>query len=191
MRLFTMLCAALVLSGLAVAQTPIHLYSGYGYGYGPYVPLVTTPEISFETVSTNSPVGATNATGGLVAGARNSTLSIVNGNISAVYTQPVWYSGGTSPVISSPSVQLPSQNAMPMHMEMMGSMMHMDHGHERTEGPRVWTYFGEASISSAAEASASAKVGKHATRTYTNQDIDQENQKTGMVKYDGKTEQIK
>jgi hypothetical protein len=31
---------------------------------------------------------------------------------------------------------------------------------------------------------------KKASRTYTNQDIDQVNQKNGMVKYDGKTEHI-
>lgn len=184
MRLFTVICGALFMSSLAVGQTsPIHGYAGYGYG--PYVPLITTPEISLQTVSTTSPVGATNATGGLLSGARNSTLEMVNGNVSAEYTQPVWYSGGTTPEISRPSVQLPNQGPPMMHMEHMM----MEHGHEAAA--KAWTYFGEEEVSSAAEASASAKTGKHAARTYSNQDVQQENQKNGMVKHDGKTEQIK
>jgi hypothetical protein len=71
-------------------------------------------------------------------------------------------------------------------------MQHMEaegHGHG---GARMWTYYASSEqTASAVEASAAAKSGKHATRTITNQDIDQENQKTGNVKYDGKTEQIK
>ncbi len=149
MRLFTVLCATLFLSSLALGQMPmVSGCAGY-YGCGPYVPLVTTPSISLQTVSP-SPVGATNATTGLIAGAANSTLSLVNGNTSSVYTEAVWYSGGGAPVYSSPSVSLEARPA-----------------------------------------SAAAKSGRKATRTITNQDIDQENQKTGMVKYDGKTEEIK
>ena len=185
MRLFTVGCAVLFVSSLAVAQTsPIHGYAGYGYG--PYVPMLTTPQISLQSVPTTSPVGASNATGGLQAGARNSTLEMITGNVSAEYTQPVWYSGGTTPMISRPSVQLPTKS-----LEMHG-MMRMEHmEHEREAAPRAWTYFGAEEVTPAAEASASAKTGKHATRTITNQDIDQENQKTGTVKYDGKTETIK
>jgi hypothetical protein len=63
--------------------------------------------------------------------------------------------------------------------------------HGRAEA-KVWTYYGsQEETSSAVEAAASAKTGKHATRTITNQDVEQQNQKNGMVKYDGKTEQIK
>src|SRR5439155_18350500 len=106
MRLFTVGCAVLFVSSLAVGQTsPIPGYTGYGYG--PYVPMLTTPEISLQSVPTASPVGASNATGGLQAGARNCTLEMITGNVSAEYTQPVWYSGGTTPMISHPSVQLP------------------------------------------------------------------------------------
>ncbi len=187
MRLVLTLLAALVLSSLAAAQTPVHGYIGYGYGYGPYIPLVTTPEISLQTVSPN-PVGATNATYGLMAGATNSTLSQVDGNTSSVYTQPVWYSGGTTPLISSPSVQLPVLGMHPM-MHMEG----MQREHERGEAAqRSWTYYAsEQETASPVESAVSAKSGKHAARTYTNQDVEQENQKNGMVKYDGKTEQIK
>jgi hypothetical protein len=37
---------------------------------------------------------------------------------------------------------------------------------------------------------ASSTGAKKASHSYTNQDIDQVNQKNGMVKYDGKTEHI-
>src|SRR5438128_6191310 len=176
MRLLALLCAALFVSTLAIGQTTqIHGYAGYGYG--PYVPLITTPEISLQQMSTTPTVGASNATGGLVAGARNSTLSMTSGNVSATYTQPVWYSGGTTPLISSPSVQQPvSTQSMPMYM------MHMEMGmdHERAEGgAKAWTFYSEAETASPVQAATSAKTGRHASRTYTNQDVDQENQKTG------------
>lgn len=77
---------------------------------------------------------------------------------------------------------------------MHGMMMMPGHEREHMEGaPRAqWTFFAPSMEESAnaVEASASAKSGRHATRTITNQDIDQENQKTGNVKYDGKTEKI-
>src|SRR5881227_3439865 len=157
MRSVLVLCAALVLSSLAAAQTPIRGYASYGYGYGPYVPLITTPEISLQSVSPN-PVGATNATYGLVAGATNSTLSQVSGNTSSVYTQPVWYEGGTTPLLSSPSVQLPALGAH--------SMMHMEgmqREHERAEAvEKSWTYYAsEEETTSPVESAASAKAGKH------------------------------
>jgi hypothetical protein len=78
MRVFS-LCATLLIACVAFAQRPIEVY---GPAYGPYVPLVTTPQVSLSTVSAN-PVGARNATYGLVSGARNSTLEIINGNTSS------------------------------------------------------------------------------------------------------------
>ena len=184
MRPFTVLCAALFLSILALGQAPEY------YRSGPYVPLVTTPSVSLQTVSP-SPVGATNATTGLIAGARNSTLSMVNGNTSSVYTEAVWYSGGGAPVISNPAVSL---EARPLHHPEMHDGMRMerrDHGRAEA-GPRNWTYFAALQeTSSPVEASVAAKGGRKATRTITNADIDQENQKTGTVKYNGKTEEIK
>ena len=84
MRLFSLACTTLLSSAMALAQSPmVRSYSGaYGYGpYGPFVPLVTTPEVSLET-GAPAPVGASNATHGLVAGASNATLSIVTGNTS-------------------------------------------------------------------------------------------------------------
>jgi hypothetical protein len=189
MRAFSLCCAAVVLSSLASAQvTVVRGYAGYGSG-APYVPLITTPEVSLQTASPN-PVGASNATWGLVAGATNSTLSQVNGDTNSDYTQPVWYAGGTTPLISSPSVQLPEAAPFAMgHMEHM-ARMGREHGHHEMEA-RAWTYYApEEETASAVEASATAKSGRHATRTITNQDVENQNQKNGMVKYDGKTEQI-
>jgi len=187
MRRFSVLGATLFISSLAMGQMPVH--PGY-YGTGPYVPLVTTPTVSLQAVSP-SPVGATNATAGLMAGARNSTLAMMDGNTSSVYTEAVWYSGGGAPVISSPAVSL---EVRPLHRgEMHGEMRMEVREHERAEaGPSNWTYFASMEeTSSPVDASLAARSGRKATRTITNDDIDKENQKTGTVKYDGKTEEIK
>ena len=185
MRLLTVLCALLLLSGLALGQAAV--VRGYAgpcvYGCGPFIPLVTTPMVSLNTVST-SPVGATNATGGLVAGARNSTLGMISGSPDAVYTQPVWYSGGTTPLLG-PAVRLPLMPGYGMqrehHMEM-----------ERHEEARqAWTYFsGVEEAASAKEAAMGVRSAKHAARTYTNADVERQNQNNGQVKWDSKTEKI-
>jgi hypothetical protein len=150
--------------------------------------MLTTPEVSLEQVSPNA-VGARNATYGLEAGARNSTLSMMTGNTSSTYTEPVWYSGGTAPYISTPEVSL---TVRPVHGRDMFRAAEMREEHEHAEmAPRAWTYFASVEESSSAgEAASAAKSGRRATRTITNQDIDQENQKTGTVKYDSKTEKI-
>ena len=184
------LCIAVLLSSGAFAQTVVPaIVDSYGCG-GPFIPRVTTPEISLETVSVN-PVGASNATYGLVAGATNATLSISNlsGNVGGTYTQPVWYAGGTTPLISTPAVQLSVPLAQPQYV----ARMDREREHERAEAPsRAWTYYaGTEETSSAAEASTSARSAKPPTRTITNQDVQQQNQKNGSVKYNGKTEQIK
>jgi len=187
MRVFS-LCAALLFAGVAFAQGPIEVY---GPAYGPYVPLVTTPQVSLSTVSPN-PAGARNATYGLVAGARNATLEIVNGNTSSTFTVPVWYQGGGAPLISEPEVSLHVRDVrggerMMHHMPAMGGVHGMP---EHAAAPRAWTYWGAAEMVSPVEAAASAKTVRKATRTITNQDIDAVNQKTGTVKYDGKTEKL-
>jgi hypothetical protein len=187
MRLLVALCAAALLSSVAVGQVvPANVgYDGCG---APYIPRLTTPEVSLQTISA-APVGASNATYGLAAGATNATLSNVTGNLGGTYTQPVWYAGGTTPLISSPAVQLSVPVAQVRHM----GRMEREREHEQAEAaPKAWIYYAsEEETSSAVEASASARTGRHATRTITNQDVDQENHKNGFVKYDGKTEQIK
>jgi hypothetical protein len=186
MRTLMVLCAVLLGSALAFGQARvIGGHAGYcGYGCGPYVPLVTTPSISFQTVSPN-PVGATNATGGLLAGAQNSTLAMPVGNTDAVHTRVVWYSGGGMPVIS-PAVEAPVH---PMRIERMRHMAVMQHEHEAVG--QAWTYFApSAETANAVEAASGAKGMKHAARTYTNTDVERQNQATGTVKYGGKTEKI-
>jgi hypothetical protein len=70
---FTVVLVMVMFSVLAFGQTGARAVPGYcPYGCGPFIPLVTTPSVAFEAVS-SSPVGASNATGGLQAGARNAT----------------------------------------------------------------------------------------------------------------------
>src|SRR3981081_1197346 len=95
MRPYLVLIAVVLMAVAAFGQQSISPpgYSSCFYGCGPFVPLLTTPEISLEQFSPN-PVGASNATTGLIAGATNATLSQIQGSTSSVYTVPVWYQGG-------------------------------------------------------------------------------------------------
>ena len=186
MRTVSFAVLVLVFSALAVGQSGVRNVPDYClYGCGPYVPLVTTPTVSLETVSP-SPVGARNATGGLLAGARNSTLSMVMGNASAVYTEPVWYSGGGSPMVS-PAVRLPHEERGGMHEER-AERREAGHGEEMRQ---VWTYYtGREPSVGTEQATSTARGVKRAARTYTNQDVERMNQQNGQVKWDGKTEKI-
>jgi hypothetical protein len=186
MRIFFALCALALFSSLAVGQVvPANVgYDGCG---APYIPRLTTPEVSLQTVSAD-PVGARNATYGLKAGATDGTLSNITGNVGGTYTQPVWYAGGTTPLISSPAVEL---SVPVLRVHEMGRM-EREREYGRAEAPKAWVYYAsEEETSSAVEASTAQHTGRHATRTITNQDVDQQNSKNGFVKYDGKTEQIK
>src|SRR5580658_7265593 len=99
MRPYLVLSVLVLLSVAVFGQSPLP-YSGVCYyGCGPFVPRLTTPEISLQTFSPN-PVGASNATTGLIAGATNSTLSQVQGSTSSVYTVAVWLQGGDSPLMT-------------------------------------------------------------------------------------------
>src|SRR5215469_6172490 len=112
MRLFFSVCVALLFSSMAFAQVPV-----YPYVYGPFVPRVTAPQISLQTVSP-TPVGARNATYGLTAGARNSTFETMGDNASTTYTEGVWYTGGGAPRISN-EVSLYPQPTRGMREERM------------------------------------------------------------------------
>lgn len=178
MRTLTVLCVVLLFSAFASAQVPT-ARGGPGNYWGPYVPLVTTPSVSFETVSAN-PVGATNATPGLVAGATNSTLSMVTGNTDSVHTQAVWYSGGGSPLI-----------APPVFVPVAGPMAERGH-HEaaREQKQGLWGFIAASERVNAVEAAAEARGGKKATRTFTNQDIERLKPPDNTVQYNGKTEKL-
>ena len=81
MRQLTIFCIAIILPALAAGQATV--ISGYAVNWAPpgvyaepFVPLLSTPSMSFENISP-SPVGASNATAGNVAGATNATLSVL------------------------------------------------------------------------------------------------------------------
>jgi hypothetical protein len=178
MARISVLCALLLFSGFALGQTVVRGYVPCVYGCGPFIPLVTTPMVSLETAAPAS-VGASNATGGLTAGARNSTLGSFSGSPDAVYTQPVWYSGATAPVIGPAVNPLPIAAASPEALE------------HPLRAPRPSQYFSPfEETSNVAETASVAKGARHASRTVTNADVDRFNQQTGTVKYDGKTERI-
>ena len=176
MRLFITLSLVLLLSAFAVGQavivggTATAGPAAYGVYAGPFVPLVVTPSISLSTVSP-SPVGASNATYGNVAGATNSTLSMNTNGAPSVYTQAVAYPG--------------TQETSPMFVQ--GSMSSAQTTMRRGD---IGVASFESEIS-AKQLMAWSGPAKKASRTYTNQDVDRFNQATGTVKYNGKTEQIK
>jgi hypothetical protein len=212
MRPYLVLMVVVLLAVAAFAQQPFHPgYSPCFYGCGPFVPLLTTPEVSLEQFSPN-PVGASNATTGLIAGATNSTLSQIQGSTSSVYTVPVWYQGGGAPLIT-PQVRLYPETIRreghPMHVAMHEERRHEElreeRGHEERShvarsneehGPREeartgWTYLtGPEHTASAAVGANESKGVRKAGHVYTNDDVTRQNDKNGTVKYDGKTEKM-
>jgi hypothetical protein len=175
MRLLNTLCMILLLSGLAAAQATTiggaasNWAPAYGVYAAPFVPLVTTPSVTLATVSPSA-AGASNATFGNVAGATDATLSVGSQPPVGVYTQPVWY--GPSAAAETPT-------------ESMYEARHAQRAHAFDAGVASWE-----SSESVTHLMASSAGGKRATRTYTNQDVDQVNQTNGTVKYRGKTEHI-
>ncbi len=188
MRPYLVLCAVVLIAVSAFGQQPVppRIYGPCILGCGPFVPLVTTPMVSLQQVSPN-PVGASNATTGLIAGATNSTLSQVSGNTSSVYTEPVWYQGGGAPLMTSAVHLWPEQAEHPMH-----SMKEMREGHgPREEARSEWIYFsGSEHTVNGMGAAAAAKSVKKAARTYTNDDVERQNQNNGNVKMKGKSEKL-
>jgi len=183
MRLLKTLWMILLLSGLAAAQATVvggtasNWVPAYGVYAAPFVPLVTTPSVTLATVSASA-VGASNATFGNVAGATNATLSIVSQPPAGAYTQAIWSPSYTQPTWFGPS---PAEAAAEPTAEGRPARR----GHAIDVGVASWQ-----SSESAAHLMASSTGAKKAARTYTNQDVDQVNQKNGTVKYDGKTEHI-
>lgn len=182
------LSLVLLLSGFALGQaTVIGGYASnwapaYGVYAAPFVPLVVTPSVSLDTVSPSS-VGASNATFGNVAGARNSTLEIVSPPPVGVYTVPVWY--GPKPHGAAAEIHHEHEVEMEMHAMHEHGMMHEEHERHVEVGLASFQ-----SGHSVTQLMASAGPAKKASRTYTNADIDRFNQSTGNVKYDGKTEKM-
>ncbi len=159
MRSLPVLFSVLLFTALGFGQNGRAIPGYCPYGCGPYIPMLTTPSLSFATVSPN-PIGATNATGGLVAGATDSTLSEVSGNTDAVYTMPVWYSGGQTPLISplaagSPTSQESPEVNPPEHRRGMRHMEASEEAMNRQPAPeQAWIYFSAADQAAAAGGSA-------------------------------------
>jgi hypothetical protein len=205
MRPYLVLMAVVLTAAFALAQQPVPFPGAcVVYGCAPYVPRLTTPEISLQQFSPN-PVGASNATTGLIAGATNSTLSQVQGETSSVWTVAVWYQGGDAPLTASNIHLWPERigrEGRVMHEAMGGPMgegrpgemrpreeraregrAREEHGERQSEEARGnWAYItGPVAVPS--------KFNK-AARTYNNEDVTRQNDKNGAVKYDGKSEKI-
>jgi len=192
MRPLFVFSAVVLIAVAASAQQPVpHLYGPCLYGCGPYVPLISTPMLSLQTVSPN-PVGATNATTGLTAGATNSTLSQVQGSTSSSYTIPVWYQGG-APLVG-PDVNVEPEPLRHEHHGMHARMVEereIMREHAAREEAKAWTFYsGSEHTDSAASASSAAKGMHKAGHVYTNDDVSRQNDKNGEVKHDGKTEKM-
>jgi hypothetical protein len=198
MRPYLVLMAVVLMAVAAFGQPPFHpAYGPCVYGCGPLIPLVTTPMVSLQTFSPN-PVGASNATTGLIAGATNSTLSQIEGSTNSEYTVAVWYQGGGAPLIT-PEVQLwpetIGREGRPMHDAMREERgregrLHEEHG-ARAEAHAGWMYYtGREHTSDAALVAGEAKGFRKAGHVYNNDDVTRQNDKNGTVKYDGKTEKM-
>src|SRR6266852_8429349 len=187
MRPYLILSAVVLMAIASFGQhSGPRIYGSCIEGCGPFVPLVTTPMVSLQQVSPN-PVGASNATTGLIAGATNSTLSQVSGNTSSVYTEPVWYQGGGAPLTTSAVHLWPEP--VGHHMRAMHDM-HEGKG-AREEARAEWIYFsGSEHTVNGMGAAAAAKSVKKAARTYTNDDVERQNQNNGNVKMKGKSEKL-
>lgn len=186
MRPCFVLCAVLLIAAAAFGQQPFpRPYGPAYYGFGPYVPLISTPMISFETVSPN-PVGASNATTGLTAGATNSTLSQIEGPTSSEFTVPVWYQGG-APAIT-PAVNLWPEPLGREMRPMPEPPAPLRERAPRREARREWVYISgsEHTASVAAAAKPTVKPG----HSYTNEDVTRQNDNNGTVHWDSKTEKI-
>lgn len=185
MRPYLVLSVFVFVAVAVFAQQPVP-HPGIPGLYSPFVPLVTTPMISLESVSPN-PVGASNATTGLTAGATNATVSELSGSTSSTYTVPVWYQGGNAPLTT------PEVNIFPEPLDHHGRIMHgpvEEPGMER--GPRhekraEWTYIAGPEYTTSVASEAKTTPSKH---SYTNDDVTRQNDNNGNVKYDGKTEKI-
>lgn len=184
MRSLNTLCMVLLLCGFAAAQATViggtasNWVPAYGVYAAPFVPLVTTPSVTLATVSPSA-AGASNATFGNVAGAKNSTLSIVSQPPAGAYTQAIWSPPYTQPTWFGPS---PAGEAP---TESIAEGRPTRRAHAFDVGVATWQ-----SSESVGYLMANRAGTKKAGRTYNNQDVDQVNQKNGTVKYRGKTEHI-
>jgi hypothetical protein len=143
----------------------------YGVYLAPFVPLVTTPEVTLSTVSPAA-VGASNSSFGLVAGATNATLSseFIGEPPVGVYTSLNWYGPTAQPEVGLAGPRAYERKGKEQPFDFIAGM--------RESRESVARLMGE------------AKPARKASHSYSNQDIDRMNETTGTVKYGGKTEHI-
>jgi hypothetical protein len=176
MRLLNTFSLVLLLSGLAAAQVTViggtasNWAPAYGVYAAPFVPLVITPSVTLGTTSPWAGAGATSATFGNVAGATNSTLSIMPNAAIAEFTQPVWYSSSSGTETSAEAT--PSSR----RGQRSGGI---DLGVGSWQSGQSVTY-----------AMAASTGARRATRSFSNQDVDRVNETNGTVKFRGKTQHI-
>jgi hypothetical protein len=175
---FRSLCAMLLcFCGVALGQatmiggTASNWAPAYGVYLAPFVPLVTTPEVTLSTASP-APVGASSSTFGLVAGATNATLSseFIGEPPVGVYTPLLWYGPNAQPEVGLAAPRV----------------------YERKPKEQAFDFIAGApeSRESVARLMGEAGAARKASHSYSNQDIDRMNETTGTVKYRGKTEHI-
>lgn len=190
MRLVSLCCMVLLLCGLGMGQTTVirgqaSNWIPTGVYAAPFVPLVTTPEVTLSTVSPWS-AGASSRAFGLVAGATNSTLSdeFVGDSPVGPMTQPLWYQPSAEPEYGTGAIYGPPRIRREGPREM--------HGRREAQAEQAFDFVSQPRESRegvAALMGETARTGK-AARTITNQDVQRQNQNNGYVKYDGKTEHI-
>jgi hypothetical protein len=153
--------------------------------------MITTPGVSLSTYSANS-VGASNATEGLVAGARNSTLEMSYPSTLNAYTVPVWTNENTGPALNV--VERREVHAVVHEPMMHEAMLHEGVMHEHMAHGEQMVSFGSAHIGMGHDVADRVKMSQAnhpaAKRTYNNQDIERIQQQKGRVKFKGKTETI-
>jgi hypothetical protein len=183
MRQLRILCITIILPALAAGQAIVS--SGYvidspppGTYAQPFVPRLSTPSMSFADVSP-SPVGASNATAGNVAGATNATLSVFPA--AAVVQHP-------------PSLELePAKSSIGFQGEPeLNAQTESQTETTSSTEPRP-LQLGLASFEESygvAQLAATSRARQQAKRLYTNLDVERMNQMTGMVKYRDKTERV-
>ena len=156
-------CAAAqvtITSGYASNWAP-GVYQAPGAYAAPFLPLVVTPSVSIQT-GLPTQIGASNATAGNVAGATNSTISIVSPNMS------------TSTAVRAAEPQSQTESSV------------------QSEGRSANVFeLGAASFQgSRGAAQLVAGSQQPPARTVTNDDINRLNQQNGIVRFNGKTEKI-
>jgi len=184
MRRLLLFCVMLVLASAAFSQVTV--LSGYATNQGwggyypaaPFVPLVTTPIVSLDTVSPSA-AGASNATAGMMAGATNATLSVMQPSMSPVYTVPVWSGYDVNGPVAAPvaSTSVEQVAPAPMARQQAAVSRHIELGISSAE-------------SNVAPYAKVQRQHEHAVRVYTNSDVDRINQQNGTFKYDGKSGRI-